>query len=164
MMGTRTGDLDVGAFIYILQKEKLTPQVGNVLVNKHSGLLGISGISPDMREVESAAAAGNYRAKLALEMYAYRVKKYIGAYTAAMNGLDILVFTGGIGENSDLMRKMILEDLSYLGIKFDAQKNEGLRGKEALISKPDSKVKVVVIPTNEELMIALDTERIVGEK
>ena len=162
MMGTRSGDLDVGAFIYILQKEKITPQVGGILVNKHSGVLGISGISSDMREVEQAASQGNYRAKLALQMYAYRVKKYIGAYTAAMNGVDILVFTGGIGENSDLMREMICSEMDYLGIKLDADKNKGLRGRAALISTEDSKVKVVVMPTNEELMIALDTERLVS--
>ncbi len=161
IMGTRTGDLDVGAFIHILRKEQITPQVGSILVNKHSGVLGISGISSDMREVEDAASDGNYRAKLALEMYAYRVKKYIGAYTAAMNGLDILIFTGGIGENSDVMRKMICDNLSYLGIELDAEQNNGLRGKEALISTQDSRVKVVVIPTNEELMIALDTEKLV---
>ncbi len=162
IMGTRSGDLDVGAFIHILRKEQITPQVGNILLNKHSGVLGISGISSDMREIEEAAAKDIYRAKLALEMYAYRIKKYIGAYTAAMNGLDVLIFTGGIGENSDIMRRMVCNDLSYLGIKFDDKKNDGLRSKEAIISSDDSNVKVVVIPTNEELMIALDTEAIVS--
>ncbi len=164
IMGTRTGDLDVGAFIHILEKEKISPQIGRVLINKHSGVLGISGISSDMREIEEAAEKGHHRAQLALEMYAYRVKKYIGAYTAAMNGLDILVFTGGIGENSDLMRKMICSDMEYLGIKLDNSKNDGLRGKAQIISTDDSKVKVVVMPTNEELMIALDTEYIVNKK
>ena len=164
IMGTRSGDLDVGAFVYILRKEQITPQVGSILLNKHSGVLGISGISPDMREIEQAAADGNERAQLALDMYAYRVKKYIGAYTAAMNGLDILIFTGGIGENSVLIRKMVCDDLSYLGIKLDYDKNQQTIGKQAVISSDDSKVKVVVIPTNEELMIALDTEQIVLNK
>ncbi len=164
IMGTRSGDLDVGAFVYILRKEQITPQVGSILLNKHSGVLGISGISPDMREIEQAAADGNERAQLALDMYAYRVKKYIGAYTAAMNGLDILIFTGGIGENSVLIRKMVCDDLSYLGIKLDYDKNQQTIGKQAVISSDDSKVKVVVIPTNEELMIALDTEKIVSNK
>ncbi len=164
IMGTRSGDLDVGAFVYILRKEQITPQVGSILLNKHSGVLGISGISPDMREIEQAAADGNERAQLALDMYAYRVKKYIGAYTAAMNGLDILIFTGGIGENSVLIRKMVCDDLSYLGIKLDYDKNQQTIGKQAIISSDDSKVKVVVIPTNEELMIALDTEKIASNK
>ena len=164
IMGTRSGDLDVGAFVYILRKEQITPQVGSILLNKHSGVLGISGISPDMREIEQAAADGNERAQLALDMYAYRVKKYIGAYTAAMNGLDILIFTGGIGENSVLVRKMVCDELSYLGIKLDNEKNKQAIGKQAIISTDDSKVKVVVIPTNEELMIALDTEQIVLNK
>ncbi len=162
IMGTRSGDLDVGAFVYILRKEQITPQVGSILLNKHSGVLGISGISPDMREIEQAAADGNERAKLALDMYAYRVKKYIGAYTAAMNGLDILIFTGGIGENSVLIRKMVCDELSYLGIKLDYDKNQQAIGKQAIISSDDSQVKVLVIPTNEELMIALDTEKIVS--
>ncbi len=163
IMGTRTGDLDVGAFIHILEKEKISPQIGRVLINKHSGVLGISGISSDMREVEEAAGKGNKRAQLALDMYAYRVKKYIGAYTAAMNGLDILVFTGGIGENSDVMRKMICSELDYLGINIDDSKNNGLRGKAQIISTDGSRVKVVVMPTNEELMIAMDTEAIVNQ-
>ncbi len=163
IMGTRTGDLDVGAFIHILEKEKISPQIGRVLINKHSGVLGISGISSDMREIEEAAGKGNHRAQLALDMYAYRVKKYIGAYTAAMNGLDILVFTGGIGENSDVMRKMICSELEYLGIEIDDSKNNGLRGKAQVISTDDSSVKVVVMPTNEELMIALDTEYIINK-
>ena len=161
MMGTRVGDLDIGAFIHILEKEKLSPQIGRVLVNKHSGVLGISGISSDMREVESAANNGHERAKLALEMYAYRLKKYIGAYIAAMNGLDILVFTGGIGENSDIMRELICLNMEYLGIKLDKEKNNGLRGEAQIISIDDSNVKVLVMPTNEELMIAMDTEKIV---
>ena len=161
MMGTRVGDLDIGAFIHILEKEKLSPQIGRVLVNKHSGVLGISGISSDMREVESAANNGHERAKLALEMYAYRLKKYIGAYIAVMNGLDILVFTGGIGENSDFMRELICSNMEYLGIKLDKEKNNGLRGEAQIISVDDSNVKVLVMPTNEELMIAMDTEKIV---
>ncbi len=163
IMGTRTGDLDVGAFIHILEKEKISPQIGRVLINKHSGVLGISGISSDMREIEEAAGKGHQRARLALDMYAYRVKKYIGAYTAAMNGLNILVFTGGIGENSDVMRQMICSEMDYLGIKLDHDKNNGLRGKAQVISTDDSPVKVVVMPTNEELMIAIDTQEIVSK-
>ena len=164
IMGTRSGDLDVGAFIYVLQKEEIGLQVGNTLVNKHSGVLGISGLSSDMRELEIAAEEGNERAKLALDMYAYRVKKYIGAYAAAMGGVDIIVFTGGIGENGDQTRADIIEGLEYMGVKLDPDKNKGLRGKEAVISKDDSKVKVMVVPTNEELMIAQDTMEIVLNK
>ncbi len=161
IMGTRSGDLDIGVYNFILTKEKLTPHIAYTLVNKHSGLLGISGISNDMREIEIAAENNNYRADLALKMFDYRVKKYIGSYTAVMNGVDILVFTGGIGENGDERRMGILSELDYLGIKLDANKNKGLRGKEAVISAEDSKVKIMVVPTNEELMIANDTTKII---
>jgi len=157
IMGTRAGDLDLGVYNFIMNKEELNKNTAYTLVNKHSGVLGISGISSDMRELEIAAEKGKKNAQLALDMYDYRVKKYIGAYTAAMNGVDILVFTGGIGENADITRKGIAGDLSYLGIEIDDSINNGLRGKEMLISTKNSKVKVIVVPTDEEYVIAKDT-------
>jgi acetate kinase len=132
------------------------------LLNKHSGVLGISGISSDMREVESAADEGDERASLALRMYEYRVKKYIGAYAAAMGGVDLLIFTGGIGENSSVTRENICKDFEFLGMEFDKQANEGVRGKEMVISKKESRVTVMVVPTNEEFVIASDTLEIVN--
>ncbi len=161
IMGTRSGDLDLGVYNFIMDKEEINRHTAYVLVNKHSGMLGVSGVSSDMREIEKAADEGNYRAKLALKMYEYRVKKYIGAYTAAMNGLDILIFTGGIGENADLTRKGIAGELSYLGIEIDDAKNNGLRSEEAVISSENSRVKVIVVPTNEEYVIAKDTMDII---
>ena len=161
IMGTRSGDLDIGVYNFIMDKEEISRQTAYVLVNKHSGVLGVSGVSSDMREIENSAEQGNYRAKLALKMYEYRVKKYIGAYTAAMNGLDILIFTGGIGENADMTRKGIAGELSYLGIEIDDAKNSGLRGKEAIINTENSRVKVLVVPTNEEYVIAKDTMDII---
>jgi len=162
IMGTRAGDLDLGIITYIMDKEDIGYKAVSTLINKHSGVLGVSGISSDMREVEEAAEKGNERAKLALDMYHYRVRKYIGAYTAAMNGLNILVFTGGIGENGWESREEICKNMEYLGIYLDPARNKGLRGKEAVISTEDSRVKVVVIPTNEELVIAQDTQMIVS--
>jgi acetate kinase len=161
MMGTRTGDLDVGALTYIMTKEVIGIDATNTLLNKHSGVLGISGVSSDMREVEEAAEKGNERAKLALDMYQYRVKKYIGAYTAAMGGVDVIVFTGGIGENADDLRESIVSDFEYLGLEFDAKKNKGARSKEIDLTKDSSKVKVWIVPTDEELVIARDTYEIV---
>ncbi len=163
IMGTRSGDLDLGVYNFIMEKEELTRNVAYTLVNKHSGMLGISGISSDLREIEEAAKRGEYRAQLALNMFDYRVKKYIGAYTAAMNGLDILVFTGGIGENGDERRWGIAGSLQYLGIDIDKDKNTGLRSKEAVISSENSKVTVMVVPTNEELVIAQDTVNILDK-
>ncbi len=160
VMGTRAGDMDLGAATYIMEKENMTPQEFSNLVNKKSGLLGVSGVSSDCRDIEAAINAGNKRADLARRMFIYRCKKYIGAYAAAMNGLDVLVFTGGIGENDGYIRGEILKGLSYLGIRFDEEKNR-TRGEEMLISTEDSKVKVCIIPTDEELMIALDTEALV---
>ena len=160
IMGTRSGDLDNGVLTYIMDKEELGVNEANTLINKHSGILGISGVSSDMREVENAADDGNNRAKLALEMYDYRIIKYIGSYTAAMNGVDMIVFAGGIGENADRVREAICKKFGYLGLEFDSEKNNGLRGKEAVISKPDSKVKVLVVPTNEELVIAQETVKV----
>lgn len=161
IMGTRCGDLDVGALLYIADKEETSIQYTSTLVNKFSGMLGVSGVSSDMRDIELAAKEGNERARVALEMYQYRVRKYIGAYAAAMGGLDIVVFTGGIGENDTLTRTKSLEGLEFLGIDLDTEKSMTCRAKEEVISKNDSKVSVIVVPTDEELMIATDTHEIV---
>lgn len=163
IMGSRSGDIDMGAVGYIMDKERIGTKSASILFNKHSGLLGISGISSDMREVREAATKGDERCQLALEMFNYRVKKYIGSYAAAMGGVDVLIFTGGIGENSDSNRSGICEGLEFLGIELDEQLNAGSRGQEVTISKKDSRVKVMVVPTNEELMIARDTQRIINE-
>ncbi len=163
IMGTRCGDLDLGVLLYLMDKEELGISTTSALINKHSGMLGISGVSSDMREIEKAAAEGNKRAILSLEMYDYRVKKYVGSYIAALGGLDILIFTGGIGENSDTLRKSVCSNMEFLGIEIDEQKNKGLRGKLEVISKPSSKAKVMVVPTNEELVIAEDTLEIVNK-
>lgn len=157
IMGTRSGDLDLGVLTYIMDKEELGVKEANTLINKHSGMLGISGVSSDMREIEQASDDGNDRASLALEMYNYRIIKYIGSYTAAMSGVDMIVFAGGIGENDDRVREAICNNFGYLGLEFDSEKNKGLRAQEAILSKPGSKIKVLVVPTNEELVIAKET-------
>ncbi len=157
MMGTRSGDLDLGAATYIMDKEHLTTAEFSTLVNKKSGLLGVSGVSSDARDIENAIAGGNKRADLARRMFIYRVKKYIGAYAAALDGVDIIVFTGGIGENDMYIRGEIAKGLGYLGVKIDEEKNMHSRGEEIVISTPDSRVTVCVIPTDEEWMIASDT-------
>lgn len=157
IMGTRAGDLDIGAVTYLMDKEKLGVETASTLFNKHSGMLGLTGISSDFRDLRKAASEGNELCDMALEMYEYRVKKYIGAYTAAMNGCDILVFTGGVGENDFPSRAGICKELDWLGFEIDPLKNDGLRAKDAVISSDCSKVKIMVIPTNEELMIAEDT-------
>ncbi len=162
VMGTRSGDLDIGVATYIMEKEELGTKSASTLFNKHSGMLGLSGISSDMREIEDAKAKGNERAKMALDIYNYRVKKYIGSYIAAMGGLDILILTGGIGENADTTRFGVASGLEFLGIHLDEEKNKGFRS-EGIISTDDSPVKIMVVPTNEELMIALDTEKKVLE-
>jgi len=161
MMGTRCGDIDPGIIPYVMQCEDINQVSINTLINKHSGLLGVSGVSSDMRELEAAAANGNERAQLALRMFCYRVRKYIGSYAAAMGGVDVVIFTGGIGENSDNTRYEIAKNLEFLGLEFDQEKNTGVRGEEKIISKNGSRVIVMVIPTNEELVIAQDTERII---
>ncbi|PKP50074.1 MAG: acetate kinase [Bacteroidetes bacterium HGW-Bacteroidetes-11] len=161
MMGTRTGDLDIGAFIQIMNKEEIDIAIANTLVNKHSGMLGVSGVSSDMRDVENAAADGNERAKVTLEMYYYRIRKYIGSYAAAMGGVDVIVFTGGVGENDAATRYLTTCDMEFMGVDFDQSKNEGLRGKEAILTTDSSRVTVMVVPTNEELVIAIDTYQIV---
>lgn len=162
LMGTRTGNLDLGALLYIAEKKDLSIQETNNLINKESGLAGISGISSDMRDLENAAAEGNDRAQLALDMFAYRVKRFVGSYTASLGGVDLVIFTGGIGENDATSREKIAGKFGYIGLDLDFEKNKGLRGKDALISTKDSKVKCMIVTTNEELVIANDTLRIVS--
>ena len=162
VMGTRCGDVDLGAITFLMEKEGLDAAGVNAVINKKSGVMGVSGVSSDMRDIEAAIAAGNERAKLALDMFEYRLLKYIGAYTAALNGVDVLVFTGGIGENQMQTRDFICRGLEYLGVKYNAELNAKSRGEEIEISTPDSKVRVVVIPTDEELTIASDTVALVN--
>ena len=157
MMGTRSGDIDGGAVSFIQKKLNLDADGISNLLNKKSGLAGITGISSDMREIDAAAQKGDKKAILALEMYNYRIKKYVGAYAAAMGGADIIVFTAGVGENQSTMRSEVCKDMEWMGVKLDEEKNAQIHGDEAVISTPDSKVTVVVIPTDEELMIATDT-------
>jgi len=161
IMGTRCGDIDPGVLFHIMRKEQIDSSTANSLINKHSGMLGITGVSSDMREIKAAAAEGNERALLGLEMYNYRIRKYIGSYVAALGGVDAIVFTGGIGENAPDTREGVCKGLEFLGIDFDFDKNKTIRGVDAEITKPNSKVKVLVIATNEELVIAQDTEEIV---
>ena len=158
MMGTRVGDVDAGALTFIMDKEEIGASALNTLINKHSGVSGVSGVSSDMRDLENAAwNEKNERAQLALDMYYYRVKKYIGSYAAAMGGVDAVVFTGGIGENAPETREAICKDMEWMGIEFDSQANAGVRGKNIILTKDNSKVKVAAITTNEELVIAQDT-------
>ncbi|TXK81370.1 acetate/propionate family kinase [Paenibacillus sp. N3.4] len=164
MMGTRSGDLDPAIVPYAMGKEDLTLSEVSSMLNKHSGLQAISGISSDMREIVEALEAGDKNATLAFDMYEYRLRKYIGAYAAAMNGIDAIVFTAGVGENSELLRKTVCQQLSFLGVEFDEEANQKGRGLERRISKAGSKVEVLVIPTNEELVIARDTYELVQEK
>ena len=161
MMGTRTGDIDSSAILYIMKKEGQTPDEASDLLNKESGMKGFTGVSSDLREVEQAAREGNDRARLGLEMYEYRIKKYIGAYAAAMGGVDIIVFTAGVGEHQWDVREGALTGLEFLGVKLDEEKNRSVNGTEAVISAFDSPVTVAVIPTDEELLIATDTLELV---
>ena len=160
MMGSRSGDIDPSAVTYLMEKLDMEPQEMADFLNKQSGVLGVSGISSDMREVEAAEREGDERAVLAMQMYNYRIKKYIGAYAAAMNGVDIIVFTAGVGENQEGVRWNSCKDLDYLGVKMDSERNH-VRGKEQVLSADDSKVKVVMIPTDEEIVIARDTKELV---
>ena len=162
MMGTRVGDVDPGALVYLMKEMNLDADGLLNLINKKSGVAGVSGVSSDMRDIEAAIKEGNERARLALEMYEYRILKYIGAYAAVLGGVDIIVFTGGVGENQTVTREKICKKLEFLGVTFDEEANK-TRGEEITISGADSKVKVVVIPTDEELMIAQDTAAIVGK-
>jgi acetate kinase len=161
MMGTRSGDIDPGAISFIMDKLQLDSKGLSDLLNKKSGVLGVSGVSSDMREVDAAEREGNYRAKHANTMYYYRIKKYIGAYAAAMGGVDVIAFAGGVGENQGNMREACLKGLEFLGVELNKELNAKMRGEECVLSTPESKVKVLLIPTDEELMIASDTYEIV---
>lgn len=160
VMGTRAGDLDLGALLYISQKEGLNTDQANTLVNKQSGVQGISGVSSDFRELTTAAENGNERARLALDVFVYNVKKYIGAYAAALNGVDLIIFTGGIGENDCPVREQVCSDMEYLGVQIDKAVNLASKGKDAVISTPGSTTKVMSVTTDEELVIAMDTVRL----
>lgn len=164
LMGTRCGDIDPGAIPFIMEKEGLDAAGLSNLFNKKSGVAGLVGGSSDMRDLEAAVAAGNERAIITLDVYNYRIKKYIGAYAAAMGGCDILVWTGGVGENQWETRRVVCENMEYMGMKIDVEKNHGMRGEEMVISTPDSKVTIIVVPTDEEYMIASDTLQILSEK
>ncbi|MRR19558.1 acetate kinase [bacterium] len=161
IMGTRTGEIDPGVLLYLADKEELSVSGVNNMINKKSGVAGISQLSSDMRDLEIAANEGNPKALLALNMYAYKIKKFIGAYVAALNGLDLLLFTAGVGENDFNARKMICTGMEYLGIEIDPEINHGVKGKDLVISTPSSKVKVMVVTTDEEFVIASDTKSIV---
>lgn len=163
-MGTRCGDIDPAIVPFIMNKTGMTPDEVNDYMNKKCGFLGVSGVSSDCRDVTIAAKEGNHRAKLALDIVAYEIKKYIGAYTAAMGGLDAIVFTAGIGENDVGFRARVMDGLEFMGIDFDTEKNNGRYSEPTELTKPGSKVKVFMIPTNEELVIAKDTERLVTAK
>ena len=160
VMGTRCGSVDAGVVTYIQDKENLDFKGVNAVLNKKSGFLGVSGVSSDARDIEGAAAEGNKRAALAMEMFKYSVLKYIGSYAAVMNGVDLIVFTGGIGENDPSVRQYIGERISYLGAEFNQSANDGLRGKDAILTKEGSKVVIAAITTNEELVIARDTMKL----
>jgi acetate kinase len=162
MMGTRSGDLDPAIVPYVMTKEDLTINEVNSMLNKHSGLIAISGISSDVREIEQAMNAGDHNAKLAYDMYEYRLRKYIGSYTAAMNGLDVLIFTAGVGENSATLREKVCTQLSFLGVELDTQANKSHEHGERRISTADSRIEVLVIPTNEEMVIARDTYKLIA--
>ncbi|MDE5595661.1 MAG: acetate kinase, partial [Muribaculaceae bacterium] len=163
MMGTRSGDVDPGALTYLMAKHHLTPDELQKIINKESGVAGVSGISSDMREIEAAVKAGDEMATLALDMYEQRILKYVGAYAAEMGGVDIIVFTGGVGENQTGVRENVCAPLAFMGVEIDKELNAKTRGTETVISTPASKVKVVVVPTDEELMIARDTREIVSK-
>ncbi len=161
IMGTRSGDLDPAIILHVMAREELTLHEANTLLNKHSGLAGISGVSSDMREIVDSSKDGHSNAKLALEAYCYRLKKYIAGYIGALGGLDTLVFTAGVGENSPVVRQKACEKLEFFGIKLNEEKNKQAIGKEMDISADDATIKTLVVPTNEELVIAQDTQRIV---
>ena len=163
IMGTRSGDLDPGVISYIMEKEHMGTKGISTLLNKFSGILGISGISSDMREIQAGIDHGNKRAILAMNTYNYRIKKYIGSYAAVLGGVDILVFTGGVGENQAVTRSDVCKNMEFMGIELDEELNAAVRAKEGIISKPSSRVKVMIIPTDEELTIAKDTEEILQQ-
>lgn len=160
VMGTRAGDLDLGALLYVCEKEGYDLAQANTFINKQSGVQGISGVSSDFRELWSAVEAGNKRAGLALDVFSYNVKKYIGAYAAALNGVDLVIFTGGIGENDQPIREAVCEDMDFFGIRINKELNATIKGKDTVISTDDARTKVMVISTDEELVIAMDTVRL----
>lgn len=164
VMGTRCGSIDPGALIYIAQKDDLTMGKLNDLINKDSGVYGITGISSDMRDIENAATKGDHKAQLALAMYASRIKKFVGAYAADMGGVDLIVFTGGVGENDSVTREKVCSGLEFMGLQFDADANRGVRGQDKILTKAGSQVKVTVTTTDEELVIASDTFRLLKKK
>ena len=164
IMGTRSGNIDPGAVSFIEEKEGISPSEMNKILNKKSGFLGLSGISSDCRDLTDAADAGSERAKLTLKKLAYDILKYIGAYSAVMDGVDLVVFTGGIGENNHSMRRMVCEHLDFLGVEFDYEANDSVSGEDVILTKPGAKTVVMALTTNEELVIARDTLRIVGER
>lgn len=165
VMGTRSGDIDAGVITHIMDKEEIGRITINTLINKHSGMLGVTGVSSDMRDIEEEAWNNkNQRAQLGLDMYHYRIKKYIGAYAAAMGGVDVIIFSGGVGENGPETRAEVCKGLEFIGLEFDHSKNNGVRGEEKVISSDASKIKVMVVPTNEELVIANDTKMIIKKR
>jgi acetate kinase len=164
IMGTRCGEIDPGALIYIGEKDGMNYNRLNDMINKQSGVEGFTGLSSDMRDIEAAAESGDERAKLVLDMYFERIKRYIGAYAAEMGGIDLLVFTGGVGENSPLLRQKVCEGLEFIGLKFDSEANYGVKGQNKVLSTPDSGVVVAVAATDEELVIASDTFRLLKKR
>ena len=163
MMGTRSGDVDLGVVTFLMEKEMIGSASVSTLFNKHSGVLGVSGVSSDMRDVDKAKGEGNERARLAWDMYEYKVMKYISGYVGVLNGVDAIVFTGGVGENQTETREYVCKQLAYLGVKIDFDLNKVSKGKEILLSTPESAVNICVIPTDEEFMIASDTLDIVQQ-
>lgn len=164
VMGTRCGAVDPGALLFIAEKESISVGKLNDLINKHSGVLGITGLSSDMRDIENAVERGDERAKLAMSMYYSRIKKFVGGYAADMEGVDMIVFTGGVGENDSVLRETVCEGLEFMGVEFDAEGNRGVRGKDKVLSTENSKVKVIVATTDEELVIATDTFKLLKKR
>ena len=164
MMGSRSGSVDPGVLTYLMEKENLSTRQINDIINKKSGLVGVSGVSSDMRDIENAIEQGNERARLAMDMYFYYILKYISGYIAVLGGVDAIIFTGGVGENQPIMRKYICDSLAFLGVDFNNELNDRIKGRETELTFPNSKVRVAVIPTNEELAIAIDTEELVEGK
>lgn len=161
MMGSRSGNIDLGVLTYLMDKENLSTQQINDIINKKSGLVGVSGVSSDMRDIENAIEQGNERARLAMDMYFYYILKYVSGYIAVLGGVDAIIFTGGVGENQPIMRKYVCDSLAFLGVDFNNELNDRIKGRETELTFPNSKVRVAVIPTNEELAIAIDTEELV---
>lgn len=164
MMGSRSGNIDLGVLTYLMDKENLSTQQINDIINKKSGLVGVSGVSSDMRDIENAIEQGNERARLAMDMYFYYILKYVSGYIAVLGGVDAIIFTGGVGENQPIMRKYVCDSLAFLGVDFNNELNDRIKGRETELTFPNSKVRVAVIPTNEELAIAIDTEELVEGK